>query len=73
MRIVVNFVRINNPAPCFRVGRFTNLNKMTIEQFAEQNGFVKLTSSNHPENGQTVEILGACWSKDYNIEKVTYA
>lgn len=47
-----------------------NLIKMTIEQFAEQNGFVKLTSKNHPKDGQTVEILGRSISKDFNVEKV---
>ena len=46
---------------------------MTIEQFAEQNGFVKLTSSSHPKDGQTVEILGRSISKDFNIEKVQWS
>ena len=47
--------------------------KMTIEQFAEQNGFVKLTNQNHPKDGQTVEILGGSISKDFNVEKVQWA
>lgn len=46
---------------------------MTIEQFAEQNGFVKLTSKNHPKDGQTVEILGRSISKDFNVEKVQWS
>jgi len=31
--------------------------KESIEKFAEEHGFVKLTQSNHPQDGQTVEIL----------------
>ncbi len=47
--------------------------KMTIEKFAEQNGFVKLTNQNHPKDGQTVEILGSSISKNFNIEKVQWS
>ena len=46
---------------------------MTIEQFAKQNGFVKLTNENHPKDGQTVEILGSAISKDFNVEKVRWS
>ena len=41
--------------------------KQSIEKFAEENGFVKLTQSNHPQDGQTVEILGSSISKDINV------
>jgi hypothetical protein len=46
--------------------------KQSIEKFAEENGFVKLTQSNHPQDGQTVEILGSSISKDINVEKVQW-
>ncbi len=46
--------------------------KTTVEKFAEENGFVKLTQSNHPQDGQTVEILGSSISKDINVEKVEW-
>ena len=46
---------------------------MTIEDFAKENGFTKLTTKNHPEDGQTVEILGSSISKDWNVEKVSWS
>ncbi|MGL4335550.1 MAG: hypothetical protein ACRCST_01560 [Turicibacter sp.] len=46
--------------------------KLTISDYAEQNGFEKLTSSNHPKNGQIVQILGSSLSKDISIEKVEW-
>lgn len=42
------------------------------EQFAEQHGFVKLTESNHPKDGQIVQILGSSISKDISVEKVEW-
>jgi hypothetical protein len=45
---------------------------MTIEQFAEENGFVKLTSTNHPNNRQTVKILGRSIGSDFNVEKIQW-
>jgi hypothetical protein len=45
---------------------------MTIEQFAKQEGFTKLTKINHPKNGETVKILGGSISKNYNVEKVKW-
>lgn len=59
---------------CAVISRFSSqiLIKMTIEQFAEQNGFVKITKSNHPKDRQTVEILGASFTRDYKVEKVQW-
>jgi uncharacterized protein YggU (UPF0235/DUF167 family) len=46
---------------------------MTIEEFAKENGFTKLTAKNHPKDGQTVQILGSSISKDWNVEKVSWS
>jgi hypothetical protein len=48
------------------------MKKTAVEKFAEENGFVKLTQSSHPKDGQTVEILGSSISKDINVEKVQW-
>lgn len=45
---------------------------MNIDQYAKENGFSSLTNYNHPKDRQTVEILGASISKDFNIEKVQW-
>jgi hypothetical protein len=46
---------------------------MTIEDFAKENGFTKLTTKNHPKDEQTVQILGSSISKDWNVEKVIWS
>lgn len=45
---------------------------MTIQEFAEKEGFVKLTNSCHPKDGQTVNILGRSISHEYNVETVQW-
>jgi len=45
---------------------------MTIDEFALREGFVKLTSSSHPNDGQTVEVLGLSMTGQA-IEKVRWS
>lgn len=44
-----------------------------ISEYAEKNGFIKLTNTSHPKDGQIVEILGSSISKDINVEKVKWS
>lgn len=46
---------------------------MTIEKYASENGFTKLTNTNHPKDNQTVQILGYKVVGEFGTEKVKWS
>ena len=45
---------------------------MSIEEYAKEKGFKKLTINNHPEDDQIVEVLGSGIVDPIKIERVKW-